>query len=57
VSTEQEAELVCGLLRSAGIECDRRATQFGESFGGGAQEVLVHAEDIEAAQALLPDEA
>ncbi len=57
VSTEQEAELICGLLRSAGFECDRRATQLGESFGGGAQEVLVHAEDLEAAQALLPDEA
>jgi hypothetical protein len=52
VSTEQEAEMICGLLRTAGILCDHRATQLGETLGG-AQEVLVRAEDIEAAEALL----
>ncbi len=44
--------MICGLLRTAGILCDHRATQLGESLGG-AREVLVRAEDMEAAQALL----
>jgi hypothetical protein len=44
--------MICGLLRTAGIQCDHRATQLGESLGG-AQEVLVRAEDLETAQAML----
>ena len=43
---------MCGLLDTAGIAADRRATQSGSKFGG-AYEVLVRAEDLEAAQALL----
>ena len=43
---------MCGLLDTAGIASDRRATQSGSKFGG-AYEVLVGAEDLEAAQALL----
>lgn len=43
---------MCGLLDTAGIPSDRRATQSGSKFGG-AYEVLVEAEDLEAAQALL----
>jgi hypothetical protein len=55
VSTEQEAEMVCGLLRTAGIECDHRLTQAGEKFGG-AREVLVHPEDLETARSMLATE-
>ena len=47
--------LVCGLLESAGIVSDRRTTQSGVKFGG-AYEVLVRPEDLEAAQALLASE-
>ena len=43
---------MCGLLETAGIASERRATQSGSKFGG-AYEVLVGAEDLEAAQALL----
>ena len=56
VSTEQEAEMICGLLRSADIVCDHRATQSGEKFGG-AREVLVRPEDLEDARSLLPQES
>jgi len=55
VSSEQEAELICGLLRTADIACDHRVTQLGETFGG-AHEVLVRAEDMEAAQAMVAAE-
>jgi hypothetical protein len=48
--------MICGLLRSAGLECDYRATQLGVTFGG-ALEVLVHEQDLETAQALLPEPA
>jgi hypothetical protein len=44
--------MICGLLRTADIACDHRTTQLGQNFGG-AQEVLVRAEDMEAAQAIL----
>ena len=44
--------LVSGLLESAGIASERRATQSGVKFGG-AYEVLVRPEDLEAAQALI----
>jgi hypothetical protein len=44
--------MICGLLRTAGIQCDHRATQLGETLGG-AQEVLVRPEDMETARAML----
>ena len=46
--------MICGLLRSADIPCDHRATQSGVKFGG-PHEVLVRAEDLETAQAMLTD--
>ena len=46
--------MLCGLLRSADIECAHRAGQQGEVLGAGAYEVLVHAEDLDAARAMLP---
>jgi hypothetical protein len=48
--------MICGLLRSAGIVCEHRATQGGVKFGG-AREVLVRPEDLEAAQSMLPAES
>jgi hypothetical protein len=58
VSGEPEAEIVCGLLRSAGIECGHRDTEAIESsledfIAAGAQEILVRESDLEAAQELL----
>jgi hypothetical protein len=58
VSGEQEAELVCGLLRSAGIECGHRDTDAIDSsledfMQAGAQEILVHPSDLGAAKELL----
>ena len=60
VDDEQEAEIVCGLLRSAAIECGHRATQETDSMLGGIQpggrhEIVVHQSDLEAAQTLLAD--
>ena len=60
VANEQEAEIVCGLLRSSGIECAYRDTEAIDSpmedfIAAGPREVLVHEVDLEAARALLPD--
>ena len=59
VSSEPEAEAFCGLLRSAGIECGYRDTEAIETpledfVPAGPREILVHAEDVDAARALLP---
>jgi hypothetical protein len=61
VSGETEAELVCGLLRSAGFECGYRDTPADDSsleefIASGPRDILVHARDLAAARALL-DEA
>jgi hypothetical protein len=58
VDDEPEAEIVCGLLRSAGIECAYRETDAIDStledFAPvGPREILVHPSDLEAARALL----
>ena len=58
VSGEPEADVVCGLLRSAGIECGYRDTEAIDSpledfMAAGAQEILVHEPDLEAAKELL----
>ncbi len=47
--------LIRGLLASAEIDSEHRITQLGENFGG-SYEVLVRAEDLEDARALLPEE-
>ena len=62
VSGEQEAEVVCGLLRSAGIECGYRDTEAIDSpmedfTAAGRREILVHESDLEAAKELLPESA
>jgi Putative prokaryotic signal transducing protein len=58
VSGTSEAEVACGLLRSAGIECAHRDTDRIDSsledfIAAGSQEILVHESDLEAAKELL----
>jgi hypothetical protein len=58
VAGESEAQVVCGLLRSAGLECAYRDTDEIDSsledfMPAGAREILVHASDLEAAKELL----
>jgi hypothetical protein len=56
VATEQEAEVICGLLRSAGIACLTRQTNVGASDGmtvAGPYEVVVRAEELEAAREVV----
>jgi hypothetical protein len=60
VSGEGEADIVCGLLRSAGIDCAYRDTDAIESpledfTAAGPREVLVREADLDAARALLED--
>ncbi len=57
VADELEADVVCGLLRSAGLECGFRSTSAEDSafegLGGGRVEIIVHASDLEAAREVL----
>ena len=60
VPGEVEAETLCGLLRSAGIECGPRVTEETDSLlegfaSDGPREILVHESDLSAARALLAD--
>jgi hypothetical protein len=60
VASGPEADIVCGLLRSAGIECAYRDTDaidssLEEFTAAGPREILVHAADVEAARELLAD--
>ncbi len=61
VADEPEAEIACGLLRSAGIECSYRDTEAIDSpledfIAAGPREILVRAADLEDARALLGDD-
>ena len=58
VSGEPEAEVVCGLLRSVGIDCAYRDTEAIDSpledfTAAGPREILVRDSDLEAAKELL----
>jgi hypothetical protein len=58
VSGAPEADIVCGLLRSAGIECAYRDTEQIESsledfIAAGPVEVLVPASELDAAREIL----
>jgi hypothetical protein len=60
VSGQSEAEVVCGLLRSVGIECAHRDTEAIDSsledfIAAGSQEILVREPDLEDAKQLLAD--
>jgi hypothetical protein len=57
-ATQGEANLVCGILRDAGIECyDRPTNQAAGAFDGwtpgGSREVVIRAEDAEEARRVL----
>jgi hypothetical protein len=58
VSGAPEADVVCGLLRSAGIDCAYRDTEAIDSSleqftAAGPREILVRASDLEAARELI----
>lgn len=57
VADEFEADVVCGLLRSAGLECGFRPTSAADSafegIAGGRMEVIVHAADVDAAREVI----
>ena len=58
VGSSSEADLVCGLLRSAGIECAHRDTEpiersVEDFIAAGPQEILVRPADLQPAKDLL----
>jgi Putative prokaryotic signal transducing protein len=58
VATEQEAEILCGLLRSADISCTTRQTNLGAGASDGLStvgpyEVIVRADQLDAAREVL----
>jgi hypothetical protein len=57
VPNEAEAEVVCGLLRANGVECEYRQTSFGagtmDGLRGGPQEIFVAEDDATTARALI----
>jgi hypothetical protein len=58
VPSEVEAELLCALLRTEGIECEQRPTNFSVGTmdgmpGGGPREVFVDTQDLARAKELL----
>jgi len=58
VRTESEAEMLCSLLRTAGLTCTYRLTNQGAGAfegvpSGGPQEILVHREELAAARSVL----
>ena len=57
VADELEADVVCRLLRSAGLECGFRPTAEHDSafegIGGGRMEIIVHADDVDAAREVI----
>ena len=61
VSNEIEAEVILSLLRTEGIESTQQITNFGaggiDAVGsGGPREILVRAEDLERATALIAEQ-
>jgi hypothetical protein len=58
VADGAEADIVCGLLESAGIDCAYRDTEAIDSpledfTAAGPREILVRQSDLDAARALL----
>jgi hypothetical protein len=58
VSSEGEADIVCGLLQTNGIDCSYRDTEEIESpiedfTAAGPREILVREQDFEAARELI----
>jgi len=60
VADEGEADIVCGLLETAGIDCAYRDSESIDSpledfTAAGPREILVHEADLAAAQALIAE--
>jgi hypothetical protein len=60
VASETEADIVCQLLRTAGIECGYRDTEaidlsLEDFTAAGPREILVHPSDLDAARKILAD--
>jgi Putative prokaryotic signal transducing protein len=58
VSTDAEAELLCALLRTEGIDCDHRPTNLAVGAmdglpGGGPREIVVDEHGLARAQEIL----
>ena len=58
VSSEPEAEVLCGLLQANGIDCGYRDTEAIDSpledfTAAGPREILVPMSDLEAARAVI----
>jgi hypothetical protein len=58
VADEGEADIVCGLLETAGIDCAYRDTEAIDSpledfIATGPREILVRAADLDAAKSVL----
>jgi Putative prokaryotic signal transducing protein len=59
VGSEPEAEVICGLLRSEGIDCEVQKTDLaagmadGFPSGAGPHQVVVHAGDLARAREIL----
>jgi hypothetical protein len=58
VPTETEADILCALLRTEGIECEDRPTNLSVGTmdglpGGGPREIVVAKESLTRAQELL----
>jgi putative signal transducing protein len=60
VGSEPEAELLCSLLRSAGIECAPRQTNVGagasDGMPGGPYELAVRPQDLDDAREILREQ-
>lgn len=61
VSNEVEAEVIRSLLQTEGIESTQNRTNYGAGVtdavgSGGAREILVRAEDLETARALIAEQ-
>jgi len=58
VGTQTEAEMLCSLLRTAGIRCMYRVTNMGAAVfrsmpAAAPQEILVRGEELAAARSVL----
>jgi hypothetical protein len=58
VGSESEAEMVCSLLRTAGIQCFHRATDAGSGAadgmpGAGPRAILVREDDLTTALSVV----
>jgi hypothetical protein len=61
VGSEPEAELVCSILRDAGIKCMQRITNAGAGAmdgmtSGGPREIIVRADQLDLAREVMREQ-